>query len=267
MAEAVLGEHAAGALRDGRRLGFLVPSEQGIDEIHPLLRAFLEEKFRELAGDRAPQIVELVVRHILPGGGMTRPRSSSASSTQICSWRSSRRRARGAARGAATDARPLGRVRRSARGRCTGVRPREGELAFRAADRTRSEALGLQAARRFEEGHPLLSRSFALAGASAHQASHGLTALDYYGRAEDVALTPADHRQAVWGRFSMVALEREDGAAQALRELEDMKDTSADGVLRAANGRLMLATLRGDIRASVDEMTIKQRLPRRQQTK
>ena len=54
----------------------------------------------------------------------------------------------------------------------------------------------------------------------------------------------------------MVALEREDGAAQALRELEDMKDTSADGVLRAANGRLDACNLRGDIRASVDETTI-----------
>ena len=39
-----------------------MPSEQGVDEIHPLLRAFLEEKFRELAGDRSPAIVELVVR-------------------------------------------------------------------------------------------------------------------------------------------------------------------------------------------------------------
>ena len=43
-AAAVLGDEAERALHDGRRLGFLVPSEQGVDEIHPLLRAFLEEK-------------------------------------------------------------------------------------------------------------------------------------------------------------------------------------------------------------------------------
>ncbi len=133
----------------------------------------------------------------------------------------------------------------------------EGELAFRAGDRTRSEALGLQAARRFEEHHPLVSRSFALAGASAHLSIKDTTALGYFGRAEDVAATPADRRQAVWGRFlSMTALEQEDGAAQALEELEDTNDTSADGVLRVANGHLMLATLRGDIRASVSEMTV-----------
>ena len=46
VAAAVLGDKADDALRDGRRLGFLVPSEQAVDEIHPLLRDFLEEKFR-----------------------------------------------------------------------------------------------------------------------------------------------------------------------------------------------------------------------------
>jgi ATP/maltotriose-dependent transcriptional regulator MalT len=102
-----------------------------------------------------------------------------------------------------------------------------------------------------------VSRSFALAGASAHQSNKDVTALGYFGRAEDVAVTPADRRQAVWGRFlSLTALEREEGATQALRELEDTRDTSADGVLRVANGHLMLATLRGDIRESVDEMTV-----------
>jgi ATP/maltotriose-dependent transcriptional regulator MalT len=102
-----------------------------------------------------------------------------------------------------------------------------------------------------------VSRSFALAGASAHQASKGGTALGYYARAEELALTLTDRQQAVWGRFlSMTALEREDGAATALGELEATNDTSADGVLRVANGHLMLATLRGDISASVAEMTV-----------
>jgi DNA-binding CsgD family transcriptional regulator/tetratricopeptide (TPR) repeat protein len=259
VAEAVLGDQAAGALRDGRRLGFLVPSEQGIDEIHPLLRAFLEEKFRELSGDRAPEIVELVVRTHLG-------REEWDDAFSIVERFFDADLLVEVVETALPRVLLEARLPTLARWVECAVQHEvdapvfdlaEGELAFRAADRTRSEALGLQAARRFEEGHPLMSRSFALAGASAHQASHGLTALDYYGRAEDVAVTPADRRQAVWGRFlSMVALEREDGAARALRELEDMKDTSADGVLRAANGRLMLATLRGDIRDSVDEMTI-----------
>ena len=191
VAEAVLGDEAERALLDGRRLGFLVPSEQGVDEIHPLLRVFLEEKFRELAGDRSPAIVELVVRTHLG-----REEWDDAFSIverffdASCSWRSSRRRCR----------RSCWR-RDCLRSRAGSSAPSEhevdapvfdlaeGELAFRAADRTRSEALGLQAARRFKEGHPLVSRSFALAGASAHLSNKDMTALGYFGRAEDVAVT------------------------------------------------------------------------------
>ncbi|HEU0305266.1 MAG TPA: hypothetical protein VFR32_11870, partial [Gaiellaceae bacterium] len=63
VAESVLGSgEAERALADGHRLGFLVSSEHGAFEIHPLLRTFLEDKFRVLAGDRAPAIVELVVQ-------------------------------------------------------------------------------------------------------------------------------------------------------------------------------------------------------------
>ena len=66
----------------------------------------------------------------------------------------------------------------------------EGELAFRAGDRTRSEALGLQAARGFGDGHALTSRSLALAGASAHRSYRDEIALGYYRRAE----TERQHR-------------------------------------------------------------------------
>ncbi len=259
VAEAVLGDEAERALLDGRRLGFLVPAEQGVDEIHPLLRVFLEEKFRELAGDRLSAIVELVVRthlgreewddafsiveRFFDGELLVEVVETALPQVLLEARLPTLARWVECAAQHAVDA-PVFDLA-------------DGELAFRAGDRTRSEALGLQAARRFEEGHALVSRSFALAGASAHQSNKEITALGYFGRAEDVAVTPTDCRQAVWGRFlSMTALDREDGAAQALKELEETNDTSADGVLRVANGHVMLATLRGDIRASVDEMTV-----------
>ncbi len=62
VAEALLGDEAERAVRECRRLGFLISSEQGLYEIHPLLRGFLEIKFRELAGDQAAEIVERLVR-------------------------------------------------------------------------------------------------------------------------------------------------------------------------------------------------------------
>jgi ATP/maltotriose-dependent transcriptional regulator MalT len=259
VAEAVLGNEAERALLDGRRLGFLVPSEQGVDEIHPLLRVFLEEKFRELAGDGSPAIIELVVRTHLG-------REEWDDAYSIVERFFDAELLVEVVETALPQVLLEARLPTLARWVDCAVEHEvdapvfdlaEGELAFRAADRTRSEALGLQAARRFDDGHALVSRSFALAGASAHQSNKDMTALGYFGRAEDVAATPADRRQAVWGRFlSMTALEREEGAAEALAELEDTNDTSADGVLRVTNGHVMLATLRGDIRASVDEMAV-----------
>jgi LuxR family maltose regulon positive regulatory protein len=259
VAEAVLGDGAKRALHEGRRLGFLVPSEHGVDEIHPLLRAFLEEKFRELAGDRAPAIVELLVRIHLE-------REEWDDAFSIVERFFDPRLLVEVVETALPQVLLEARLPTLARWVECAVEHEvdapvfdlaEGELAFRAGDRTRSEALGLQAARRFDDDHPLVSRSFALAGASAHQACHDTTALAYYARAQELASTENDRRQSVWGRFlSMTALECEDGASQALGELEASNDTSADGVLRAANGHLMLATLRGDIRSAVDEMTV-----------
>ena len=121
----------------------------------------------------------------------------------------------------------------------------EGELAFRAGDRTRSEALGLQAARRFDEGHALVSRSFALAGASAHLACDDEVALEHYGQAHSDRAGQDRHSSVAVGpiRCSRVALERD--AARALEELEAHSTDSVDDLLRLGNGRLMLGALTG----------------------
>ena len=203
MAEAVLSGDAERTLVEGHRLGFLVPSEHGVFEIHPLLRAFLEEKFRELASDRAPAIVELLVRTHLE-----REEWDDAFAIVERFF----------------DADLLGEVAEKALQQvlvearlptlarwveCAAEHEvdapvfdlAEGELAFRAGDRTSSEALGLQAARRFDERHALVSRSYALAGASAHRAYDDEVALEYYDQAHATARAEIDVRQSLWGQF------------------------------------------------------------------
>ena len=254
VAEAVIGGEAERALLDGRRLGFLVPSEQGVDEIHPLLRVFLEEKFRELAGDRAQAIVELVVRTHLAreewddAFSIVERFFDAALFVEI-------------AETALTPVLLEARLPTLARWVECAVQHEldapvfdlaEGELAFRAADRTRSEALGLQAARRFEEGHPLVSRSFALAGASAHLSYQDEVALHYYEDAHRTAHTKDDTRQSLWGHFlAHVALERD--AALALGDVEAHSTTSVDDLLRLGNGRLLLGTLQGGFCEALEE--------------
>jgi ATP/maltotriose-dependent transcriptional regulator MalT len=254
VAESVLGGEAERALVDGHRLGFLVPSEHGVFEIHPLLRTFLEEKFRELAGERAPAIVELVVQthlgreewddafsiverffdadllvHVVETAlpqVLTEARLPTVARWVECA------------------------VEHNADAPVFDLA--EGELAFRAGDMLRSEALGLQAARRFDEGHPLASRSYALAGRSAHLAHEDEVALEYYGQAHETAQAEIDTRQSLWGQFiAHVALERD--AERALEELEAHSTDSVDDLLRLSNGRLMLGALTGGFREALED--------------
>ena len=259
VAEALLGPDAERALRDGRRLGFLITSEYDVFEIHPLLRGFLEEKFRELAGEREASIVERLVRTHL---GRTEWDDAFSLVERFFDRDLLVELFEAALPPMLLDARLPTLARWVACARENDVDApvvdlAEGELAFRAGDRTRSEALGLQAARRFGSGHALTSRSFGLAGASAHRSCRDEVALNYYQRAELEARSAQDARNAVWGRFlSLVTLEDEQKASEAFRELTSPQDTSADGVLRTTNGQLMLATLHGDIRDAIEEMRV-----------
>ena len=173
VAVSVLGSSGAErALVDGHRLGFLVPSEHGVFEIHPLLRTFLEEKFRELAGERAPAIVELVVHTHLG-------RQEWDDAFSIVERFFDAELLVHVVETALPHVLIEARLPTVARWVACAVENEvdapvfdlaEGELTFRAGEMTRSEALGLQAARRFDQDNPLASRSYALAGASAHLA-------------------------------------------------------------------------------------------------
>jgi ATP/maltotriose-dependent transcriptional regulator MalT len=254
VAEAVLGDDAELALLDGHRLGFLVPSEQGVYEIHPLLRTFLEEKFRELAGERAPPIVELVVRTHL---GREEWDDAFSIVERFFEADLLVRVVETALPQVLIEARvpTVARwvncaVEHSADAPVFDLA--EGELAFRAGDMIRSEALGLQAARRFDLGKPLVSRSYALAGRSAHLAHEDEVALDYYGQAHETAQAEIDTRQSLWGQFiAHVALERD--AARALKALEAHSTDSVDDLLRLSNGRLMLGALTGGFREALHD--------------
>ena len=253
VAEALLGPDAERALRDGRRLGFLITSEYDVFEIHPLLRGFLEEKFRELAGEREASIVERLVRTHL---GRTEWDDAFSLVERFFDRDLLVELFEAALPPMLLDARLPTLARWVACARENDVDApvvdlAEGELAFRAGDRTRSEALGLQAARRFGSGHALTSRSFGLAGASAHLTHRDETALEYFARALDAAEDDYATRQALWGRFvSTLALE--DDPEAALDDLKQQSGMSADDTLRLGNGDLLLSALRGGFPAALD---------------
>jgi DNA-binding CsgD family transcriptional regulator/tetratricopeptide (TPR) repeat protein len=131
----------------------------------------------------------------------------------------------------------------------------EGEIAFKQGDLRRAEAFALQAARSSAPDHPFRSKAFWLAGVSAHLLARSDSALSHYEFAQTAASTASDLRHAIWGRVtSTAALDRLDVADELLSELEACSGPSADELLRLATGHLMLASLRGDVRTTLDQV-------------
>jgi ATP/maltotriose-dependent transcriptional regulator MalT len=249
VAEALLGPTAESALREGRRLGFLLSSERGTYDMHPLLRSFLEEKFREQAGEAAAEVIERLVHAHLQREEWDEAFSVLerffASNLLIELLETALPRILSAAR-LPTLARW---VELAVAQRVSGpvIDLAEGELAYREGDSSRAEALALQAARGMGGDHPLASRALFLAGSSAHRSYRDEIALAHFNQAHAVASDDGDRRQALWGRFlALVTLEQEEAAA-ALTALERCSSLAIDDQLRLANGRLLLAALRGGL--------------------
>ena len=89
VAQAVLGDEAERALLDGRRLGFLVPSEQGVDEIHPFFASSSRKSSASSQAIARRRSSSSSCERTSGGrSGTTPSRSSSASSTRSYSWKS-----------------------------------------------------------------------------------------------------------------------------------------------------------------------------------
>ncbi len=251
VAEALLGARTEHVLAEAGRLGFLTPAGSAAYDIHPLLRAFLEEKFREeTAGEGDPELIERLVRSHVQREDWDEAFSllerffDTGLLVELFEAALPR---------LLFDARlpTLARwVELAAAKRVTApvIDLAESELAYREGDSPRAEALALQAAHRLHPDHRLTSRAFFLAGSSAHRTYRDEIALDYFAQAHHVAQDDSDRRQALWGRFlAMVTLEREEAAESALAELDSQSTLSLDDQLRLANGRLLLSALRGGL--------------------
>src|SRR5262249_9846852 len=122
----------------------------------------------------------------------------------------------------------------------------EAEVSLKHGDLRKAEALGLQAARQLAPDHPFTSKALWLAGTSAHLTSRQETALEHFAEAGRTACSESDELQALWGQFSATnKLDASKDAERLLDEFEARSGNSADELLRAGTGRLMLATLTG----------------------
>ena len=121
----------------------------------------------------------------------------------------------------------------------------EAELSFRQGLHDRALTLAHEAARSLSPSEPLASAAYYRAGQSSYLMDETASALDYFGKAHETAMTPADARNALWGRFFVsLELERPD-VAESLEAFGQIGPQDRDTRVRVANGQLIIAVRKG----------------------
>ena len=250
IARTLVGDNAALVMSEAASHGFFLASTQDRLEFHPLLRTFLASKFIENCDDASGHLVSELTREFIKRSDWDEafelivrfsrndllvelfetalPEMVQESRLPtLTRWIE-----------AATSLGVVSPV--------IGVA--EAEVALKHADLRRAEAIAMQASLQLPSGHSFRSKALWLAGTSAHLTWRDNDALDYFRRAQEVASSDIDSRQALWGRFlATETLEREDEAQALLDEYCKHSTAAIDDLLRIATGRLRLALLTGEI--------------------
>ena len=259
VAQSLIGDRADAVIGEALRLGFFLPPSRGRLELHPLLRSFLASKFAEHQDDPDGRLVAGLVRTLLEreewddafelierffDGELLVELFESALPRMVDEARlPTLRQWITTAQGHRFDA-PV-------------VDLADAEVSMKQGDLYRAHALGVQAARRLESGHTFISKALWLAGISAHLSSRANLALGHFCEAEKVACSATDRRQALWGRFSVIAnLDKLDDASKLLADFENSLGSTADECLQLATGRLMLSSLIGKIQETLDAVEL-----------
>jgi LuxR family transcriptional regulator, maltose regulon positive regulatory protein len=244
VAELLLGEDADEVTSVGIRLGFLA-TRSGNLELHPLLRAFLETKTRELPGtqgdakrlafhlagqgswDDAFTLAELYFSEplfveILELGLPTI--LAEARTATLAKWVE-------LAENEKVDA-PI-------------VDLAEAEIAFHRGDRRKSKALAVRAARGFGDEHQMASRAYYIAGTSARMDYEVSEARSFFEKALATARTVGEKRDAISGEL-VVALDlgRSD-TERVFERLLELDDGTASSEARIAIARFIIGIRQG----------------------
>ena len=256
VAEFLLGDRASAVTAEATRLGFLTAHREGHLDIHPLLRAFLDNRSRPThdVSDQVPPLVDFLC--------------------QIGHWDEAL-----ATLSAAFDpdlllellATFLPVALREARFQTLthvleladshGVDAplldvAEAELSYRRGALSRAEKVSLYAAARLGDDHPMTLRALRIAGSSAQLLLQCDRAYAYYDRAREIATDSTEAITALFGQaLCGVNTERSD-ISTLLDELAAIVDTSPSAQVRLIEAQNFAAGLLGDMRAAVERAEI-----------
>ncbi|HSS75077.1 MAG TPA: LuxR C-terminal-related transcriptional regulator, partial [Gaiellaceae bacterium] len=252
IADAMLGDEALQVVADGVRLGFLTSRAGGL-EFHPLLAAFLDLKLGRTSfpSDQIERLsIQLTDLKLWDDTFALVERFYSETSFVALLERSLSELLEESRLPTLTRWVGLAEEKHVA---APVVDLARAELAFASGQRRKAEDLGLRAARRLDESHPLRSQAYYVAGASAR--------LDYFSDRADSAFESAlasaanasERRDAIWGRL-LVRLDVDPANADELLEaLDQLDDCNALSEVRRATAEHMIALRRGDSLYAVEE--------------
>jgi ATP/maltotriose-dependent transcriptional regulator MalT len=247
LAAALLGEMSSTVTGEGLRLGFLTSPARGVFEVHPLLRVFLEARFRERSGDEAADAAGRLGRFLIERAQwddafalLERFFTDDvfASLLEV----------------ALPSLVREGRLPTLARWVEVGEQHRidspvldlaEAEIAFRHGDRDKAEVLAARAGRQLGSLRPLASRAFWLAGTSAYMRERLESAFQNHSRALDIAHSDSDRRAAACGRVLVAAKLEHTDTEFLLSQLDDLDDGSPESTVQLLGARFLVETRLG----------------------
>jgi len=231
----VLADDARDIVNEAVRLGFLVPTHEGIVELHPLVREFLNRRSTPVEAPSAAE-VDRIVRALAK---RRRWDDAFAVVEMAAATRSLIELVRVAFRPLLDEGRLPTLTRWTAFAReHGGASPvldlADAEVAFRRNHNREAGALAAQAARHFRPEDPLRGRSFYVAGQAARLGDRPYEAVKNFRLAEEFAGSQEDLREALWGQLIGYCGERAGPASRVLQELENLDPSTANDVLRMA---------------------------------
>jgi DNA-binding NarL/FixJ family response regulator len=256
----LLGDRAEAILAEALRLGFLTSPRPGAIDLHPLLRTFLDSRNGDPAVNNS--LAASLARHLA-----TRQMWDDAFilTERFFTEEIFEELLEGALSELLREARfPTLtlwlKLARSRKVDAAVVDYAEAEVAFRQALWREAEHFASRAARRFQHGHPLISRAFYTAGSSAHMAYRNEDALAFFDNAREAALNRADRRDAIWGQImSSVDLDRTE-VPELVAELSSHDDGSAISQLRATSAQVLIGIRTGQMAGLLERVEASQHL-------
>jgi LuxR family maltose regulon positive regulatory protein len=242
----LLGRHiATQALSEGLEGGLLQRGAQAQYEMHPLLRTYLQDRLRSL-GANIPLTVAKVgvflLMHREWDDALALAKQFRAAEFLDAfiesAWEPLLDEGRLATLASLIDLAAELRVRSSL------VDLVESELAFRQGGYRKAETLAVESTRGLKDDH-LLVRAYVRAGQSAHLEGRDNEAVAHHRRAQQVASTSADQREAVWGEFVCLTELENDNCAALLNRLERLGADDCRDSIRLANGKMLWAMRSG----------------------